>query len=179
MLSIAHRRAITDRAMSHADFRDLMLSDPRRAVMEATGASFSSDERVEVVREGDVAWSFVLVDPAEIDATLPEPQDARSAVENEVYTLLRDEPGVADVAAADPVAFLRERFGVEVTAVDLRRESKGETLLVLPNIGSREELPDDMLDLVAGGGDSGSQSADWSSQRTIEGDVTGTPVKPP
>jgi hypothetical protein len=149
-----------------------MLSDPRRAVAEATGKSLPEAERVELVEEGETAWSFVMIDPAAIDAALPEPRDARSAIENEVYGLLRDQPALADQAERDPVAFLRDRFGVEVTAVDFRREGAGETLLLLPNIDTREELSDELLDLVAGGGDPGSQSAAWESQRTTEGHDT-------
>lgn len=40
---------------------------------------------------------------------------------------------------------------------------KAKTKAALPKKG--DELPDDLLDKVAGGGDPGSQSADWEAQK--------------
>ncbi len=167
MLTIAERRQVADRS-AEPDFRDLLRSDPRKAIISATGRSLPDAATVALVEESADAWSFVLVNPADIEAVLPDPLDARSAVDNQVYALLRDEPALADAAERDPIAFLRERFGVEVPAVDVRREGAGETLLVVPHLAAREELSDELLDMVAGGGEPGCQSG-FSSQKRGNG----------
>ena len=79
---------------------------------------------------------------------------ARSAVENDVYSLLRDRPDLADAAAQDPVGFVRSHFDIDMDGfdVDLRREGPGSAIIVLQNIEEREQLSDDMLDLVSAGG---------------------------
>lgn len=168
MLTIAERRMVSERTLDR-DFRELFRSDPRGAIASATGRALPGSDAIEVLEETADAWSFVLIDPAGIDRTLPAPQDARSAIENEVYALLRDQPALVDIAERDPTNFLRERLGVEVPAIDIRREGKNQTIVVLPHLGSREELPENLLDLVAGGGDPGCQAADWSSEKTFNG----------
>ena len=150
MLTIAQRRSISTRAIFDPVFRERLGQDPRAAIAEALGSALPPEEIVEVLKEGATRWAFVL--PANIEHQLPEPTDARSAVENELYSVLREEPETIEAAARDPRAFLLERFGVEVGGVDLRRESAGTTVVIIPHQSAGEELEDEMLDLVAGGG---------------------------
>jgi hypothetical protein len=127
------------------------MKDPRAGIREVTGKTLACDVQIELVDEGDEDWCFVLLDPAMIDGTLPAPVDARSAVENDVYAMLRDRPSLTPGAVAEPVAFLRERLGVDVGGIHLRKEPPGMIVLVLPG-RANNELSDEMLDLVAGGG---------------------------
>lgn len=133
-------------------FRERLANDPKAAASEILGRALPAGETVAVIEETATRWAFVLPPIDDIEAELPEPTDARSAVENQVYAILRDEPETIETAARDPRAFLQERFGVEVNGVDLRRETAGTTLVVIPHQGAREELDDDMLDLVSAGG---------------------------
>jgi len=168
MLTIAERRTVSERTLDR-DFRELFRRDPRGAITVATGRALPVSDAIEVLEESADAWSFVLIDPAGIDRTLPEPQDARYAVENHVYALLRDEPALMDIAERDPTSFLRERLGVEVAAIDIRREGKNQTIVVLPHLESREELSENLLDLVAGGNDPGCQSGHSSQDKKAVG----------
>lgn len=156
-LSIADRRAVMAQCFLDESFRERLLAHPRDAVRDVTGKTLPPDARIQVMDEGDRDWCFVMIDPAQIDAELPEVQGRRDAVENDVYALLRDQPALAAEAEKDPMAFLTRHFGIEVTGIDMRREAPGETLLIAPNLAS-DELSDDMLDLVSAGGDPGCQS---------------------
>lgn len=152
MLSIAQRRSISTRSVFDRAFRHWLGHDPRAALADALGSALPRGQAVEVLEESGSRWAFVLPVVADIELELPVPADARSAVENEVYAVLREEPEMVEMAARDPRAFLLERFGVDVNGIDLRRERAGTTVIVIPHQGAREELDDDMLDMVAGGG---------------------------
>jgi len=167
-LTIADRRAISASAMLDPKFREALFKSPHDAVREATGKQLPATTRFEVLEEGAAGWCFVMLDAAAIDRDLPEARDARSAVENDVYALLRDQPALASAAERDPVSFLRERLQIEVDDVVLRKEGADDAILVVWNQLASEELPDDFLDLVSAGGDTGCQSADWSSQRNSD-----------
>jgi hypothetical protein len=152
MLTIAQRRSISNRCSFDQAFRRKLGRDPRAALAEALGSSLPSDETVEVLEESPSRWAFVLPEIDDIEPDLPPPTDPRSAIENEIYSALREEPETIETAARDPRAFLLERFGVEVNGVDLRREFAGTTVVVIPHQSAREELDDEMLDMVAAGG---------------------------
>lgn len=162
MLTIAQRRCLSTRAMFDPAFRARLASDPRAAVAEAVGA-LPADQTVAVIEETATRWAFVVPSLQDIESHLPAPTDARSAVENQVYALLRDEPEAIETAARDPRGFLLERFGVSVGGIDLRREGAGTTVIVIPHQTAREELDDDMLDLVAGGGNNPMEHPDMGS----------------
>jgi hypothetical protein len=154
-LSIAERRAVSMKSLQQPDFRQRLKADARAGIREATGKSLPAGLQIEVIDEGEQDWCFVLLDPASIDVMLPAPMDSRSAVENDVYALLRDQPALAPVAQADPVGFLRERLRIDVSGVKVRKEEAGAMLIVMPNPVSQDELSDELLELVAGGGDPG------------------------
>ena len=152
MLTIAQRRSISTRSTFDQAFRRQLGRDPREALAEALGLPLPSDEAVEILEESATRWAFVLPEVADIEPELPPPTDPRTAVENEIYSVLREEPETIETAARDPRAFVLERFGVEVNGVDLRRECVGTTVIVIPHQSAREELDDEMLDMVAAGG---------------------------
>jgi hypothetical protein len=151
-ITIADRRAVMTASMLEADFRDLMRRDPRAGFQRATGRSAPQDARIAVLEEQPDAWEFV-VPAGPIDSELPQPSDARGAIENDVYDILRDEPGVRARAMNDPKAFLAERlqFDIGDAAIHVREEQAGELLLVLPCGDSRDQLVDSALDLVSAG----------------------------
>jgi len=152
-LSIAERRTISSAAYWDDDFRKALLDEPVSVLSKTLGRPIAADTRVEFMHETD-KWCFVMLDADKIDAELPAAVDARSAVENDVYSLLRDRPDLADAAAQDPVGFVRSHFDIDMDGfdVDLRREGPGSAIIVLQNIEEREQLSDDMLDLVSAGG---------------------------
>lgn len=159
MISIAERRTIMTNSMTQPDFRDLLRRDPRAAVEQVTGRATFAAAHVSVVEEQGDAWEFVVPAGA-IDAELPAPEDPRSVVENDVYAMLRDGHTILERVVGDPKGFLAEKFQIDLgpTGVNVREERAGELLLILPYRDSREELNDDALDLVAGGGQSGCQT---------------------
>ena len=159
-LSIADRRHVTGLAYHDMDFRSRLERDPSGTLSAEIGRNFDPD-KVELVREEE-DWCFLMLDPTEIDAELPQPGDLRSVVENDVYALLRDRPELLDEATRDPKAFLARQLGVDTgdSGVRICHEAPGSTLIILPNIAVREELPDDLLDLVSAGGNSGAQGGD-------------------
>lgn len=159
MISIADRRAIMTHSMASPDFRNLLRGDPRAAVEQVTGRPPSGEARISVVEEQPEAWEFVIPASA-IDAKLPAPEDPRSVVENDVYEMLRDDPTVRARVVGDPKAFLAEKFQLDLgpTGVNVREERAGELLIVLPYRDGREELNDEVLDLIAGGGQEGCQT---------------------
>jgi len=152
MLTIAQRRSISLRSMVDPGFRARLAHNPRVGLAEALGTKLPKGQIVDLLEESASRWAFVLPGIDDIEQDLPAPTDQRSAVENEIYAALREDPEMIETAARDPRAFLFERFGVEVDGVDLRRECPGITVIVLPHRAAREELDDEMLDLVAGGG---------------------------
>jgi len=150
-ITIADRRAIIAASLSQSDFRDLLRRDPRAGFERATGRAAPPEARLSVIEEGADIWEFI-VPAGDIEADLPEAVDARSVVENQVYDMLREEPGMRRRAIDDPQAFLTERIPlIAGTLVNVREEQGGEVMLVLPYRDSREELGDAALDLVAGG----------------------------
>jgi len=153
VISIADRRAIMAASTAQTDFRNLMRRDPRAGFEQATGRPAPQDVRISIVEEQADAWEFVV--PGTIEAELPEAADARGVIENNVYDILRDEPGVRARAIDNPKAFLADRlqFDMGDAGVNVREERPGELLLVLPYGDSRDELSEAALDLVAGGGD--------------------------
>jgi hypothetical protein len=152
MISIADRRTIMTNSMTQPDFRDLLRRDPRAAVEQVAGSGSSGEARISIVEEQPEAWEFVVPASA-IDAELPEPEDPRSVVENDVYEMLRNDPAVRARVIGDPKAFLAEKFQLDLgpTGVNVREEQPGELLIVLPYRDGREELNDEALDLVVGG----------------------------
>jgi hypothetical protein len=163
-LSISDRRRLTGLAGSDMSFRDRLETDPCGAVHYAIGRSFEAG-KIELVHEAD-DWCFLMLEPAEIDAQLPEPYDVRSAVENDVYTLLRERPELREGAERDPKGFLSKEFGVEIdgdAGVQICREKPGTALIIIPNVSGREELSDDLLDLVSAGGSPGCQTSQVTS----------------
>ena len=167
-ITVAERRAIMNTSMLEPDFRELLQRDPRAALKDVTGKQASSNVDVIVVEETEAAWEFVIPTEGSIEAELPMPTDARAVVENDVYALLRADPSLRSKIESDPKGFLVERFGMDLgeTGVNVRTERAGQFMLVLPYAQGREELPDEMLDLVAGGGDAGCQNGNNNSQRT-------------
>lgn len=156
MLTIADRRAVMNAAMREPDFRDLLKRDPRGAITRAAHRGVPEDMRITVLEEQSDAWEFVI--PAQtIDARLPEAEDVRSTVENDVYALLRDEPSIRAQIVDQPKTVLEGRLRVFVgnDRVNVHEERPGDLILILPHVEAREELTEDALDLVAGGGDSG------------------------
>lgn len=155
-LTIADRRALADKAARSARFRNKLASDPLAAIKEATGRAPFETLAVKIVEE-DAAWCFVLPGSGDIEATLPVPADDRTAIENDVYALVRDKPALRQQAVRDPKRFLRDYFGVDLghTAVELLQEEPGTAIIVMPNPALQGEMPDELLDLVAGGGQSG------------------------
>jgi len=150
-VTIADRRAIIAASTSR-DFRDLLRRDPRAGFECATGRSAPSETRLSVIEEQADIWEFV-VPAGTIETQLPEPVDARGVVENQVYDILREEPDIRRRAIQDPQAFLADRMPlIRDTRVNVHDEQPGEVVLVLPYRDSRDELSDDSLDLVAGGG---------------------------
>lgn len=160
MLTISQRRSLSTRALFDQAFRKALVDDPQAALADALGIDFPADEAVAIIEESATRWAFVLPVVSDIEAELPEPTDARTAIENQVYAVLRDEPDTVEIAARDPRTFLFERFGVEVNGIDLRRECAGMTVILIPHEASREELSDEMLDLVAAGGNVPINNAD-------------------
>jgi hypothetical protein len=152
-LSIADRRALANKAARNAPFRKKLATDPRAAIEEATGRVLSGNIAVKIVDENG-AWCFVVPMSSEIAATLPEPTDDRSAIENDIYTLIRDQPALRQDAMRDPKRFLREYFAVDLgqTTVELFQEEPDTAIIVVPNPAMQGELQDELLDLVAGGG---------------------------
>jgi hypothetical protein len=165
-LTISDRRTIMNSATSQPDFRDLMHSDPRAAVARAIDRPAPADLTITVIEEQPDAWEFVIPANA-IDAQLPAPGDIRTAVENDVYALLRDEPQVRAQLTRDPKAFLAERLQISVgeDRVCVREEQPGELIVVLPHAETREGLSDEMLDLAGGSGDMGKQSGQRAAPR--------------
>lgn len=159
-LSVAERRTISTRALFDPDFRSSLVADPHEAVSEALGHPLPAGLELELIEESADSWAFVMLPSAAIAMGLPEALDARAAVENDVYTVLRDDPQAIIVAKNDPVAFMRDRFGLEIQGVALYEETAGRAMIVLPNnaAATGEELSDDMLDLVSAGGDPNCQS---------------------
>jgi len=153
-ITIADRRPIMTSSMRQPDFRDLLRRDPRTAVQQVTGRPVPDEARISVVEEQADAWEFVLPSGG-IDPDLPSPNDARSAIENDVYALLREEPQVRARVIGDPKGFLAERlrFDIGETGVNVREERPGEIMVILPFGNSRDELNEGALDLVVGGGD--------------------------
>lgn len=151
-VTIADRRAIMTASMTQPDFRDLLRDDPRAGFERATGRPAPRDAQISVVEEQADVWEFV-VPAGDIEVRLPEPGDARGVIENNVYDILRDEPGIRASAIRDPKAFFAERLHFDLGSdVNVRVEQPGELVLILPYGDSREELGDAALDLVAGGG---------------------------
>lgn len=156
-ITIADRRTIMTNAVSHADFRDLLRQDPRAAIAQTIGTA--PEGRISVIEEQPDAWEFIIPAGA-IEADLPAPVDPRSVVENDVYELLRDDPEARARVTAAPKTFLAEKFQLDIgpAGVNVREEAADELLIVLPYREGREELSDDALDLVAGGGQQGCQT---------------------
>lgn len=157
-LSIGERRTVTMRAVEDFDFRALLKRSPAAAIQQVTGHAV--EVPVEVHEEGE-DWSFVLVDPASIERELPAALTTRAAIENYVYDLIRDDPSLGAEAASSPHAFMQNRVGFDVAAdqaVIVRREGPGTLVLVIPNPDTIDQLDDNMLDLVAGGGQTGSNN---------------------
>jgi len=152
-VTIADRRAITTAAAAQPDFSALLRRDPRAAFHRATGREAPASTRISVVEESAGAWEFV-VPAGPIDADLPEAADARGVIENNVYSMLRNEPEVRTRAISDPRAFLAERLAFDIgeAGVTVHEEQPGELVLILPHGDSRDELNEAALDLVAGGG---------------------------
>ena len=165
-LTISERRAIMTTSMLQPDFRDLLRRDPRGAVERFSGKPVPDGTRVLAVEESSDAWEFVLPSTP-IDAELPFPSDARGVVENDVYALLRDEPQARARVLSDPKGFLADRLQLDIgsSGVNVREEQPGELLIIIPFGDSRDELNDSALDMVAGGGDPGSQDGSTSNSR--------------
>ena len=167
-MTVAERRAIMSMSIQEEEFRDLLQRDPRKAIKDVTGKEIFSDVDVIVIEETASAWEFVIPVEGSIEADLPMPVDARALVENDVYTLLREDPTLRSTIESDPKGFLVDRLQMDLgqTGVNVRTERDGQIMLILPNVHGREELADELLDLVAGGGDAGSQSGSPGSQKT-------------
>ena len=167
-LSVSNRRAVMNMSMLEQAFRDELRRDSRAALKRATGKDVHADAKVELLEEDEKNWAFVVPSEGSIEDDLPPATDARAAVENDVYALLRAEPAIRTRLESDPKTFLKERFEIDLgdAGVNLRSETKDELVLVLPFVTGREELPDELLDLVAGGGDPGCQNGNNPNQRT-------------
>lgn len=149
-LSIADRRQVTTLAAFDPAFRSELERDPGAAIGAVIGRSLPTNG-IELVYETS-DWCFVV--PAVIDAELPEACDPRSAVENDVYALLRDQPETLADVERDPKKFLSEKFGIELGdyGVKICHEAPGANVIIISNPATGEELSDDMLDLVSAGG---------------------------
>jgi len=153
-LSVAQRRTIGNQAASDAAFQALLKRDPAEAIKRSTGLDLPRDCVVDVVDEGK-EWAFVLLDRATLEDGLPVPTDLRGQVENSAYALLRDDPAAASEIRQDPAIFVRNRLGLDLGSdpIVVHDEAPGGLTLIIPNRDERDGLSDDLLDLVAGGGD--------------------------
>lgn len=165
-LSIAERRQITDRAAAEEDFRRRLLQDPRRVTEEVTGRAVS--EHVAVITEED-GWEFVLPSTGAYAEELPLPRNPREAIENEALEVLREHPGLREQVLQDPKRFVYDRLGLSLDGeAKVRAEGQNELLLVIPNQEEREVLSDESLDLVAGGGQVGSNCPPATEQPRVK-----------
>jgi len=153
-LSVAQRRIIGNQAAEDSAFQALLKRDPVAAIKRSTGCDLPQDCVVDVVEEGR-EWAFVLIDPAAVEDELPAPADLRAHVENSAYALLRDDPSASSEIRDDAALFVRSRLGLDLGAdpIVVHDEVRGALTLIIPNRDERDGLSDDLLDLVAGGGD--------------------------
>jgi hypothetical protein len=169
-LSVADRRAVMTSAYQPG-FRAALQQDPRKMIANVTGHKLPSDMRIELMEEDDDLFCFVTPYPGSIEAELPAALDARSMVENDVYAMLRKDPSLQSAMQKDPKGFLRDALQVDIGSSDVlvKVETESTTVIVIPSLNAREELPDELLDLVSAGGDTGCQSGLLTASRQYGG----------
>lgn len=152
-LSLSARRAVIARTEREPAFRDMVMRAPKEAIATATGIRLDDGVAVTVLSD-QPGHRHIWLPPSASDIGVP----GDGGMAGIAVILDRDDPGFRAALKADPLGEMTSRLGIAAPAgltLSVVEETAETLILILPPPAANDdELSDEVLDMVSGGGNS-------------------------